>query len=261
MATRLGEIVSGVYNLGSIHKNKEGICVLHIDKKNVHKVKPEHLFPCYLKDFNTKRKDGSRRITLGFEMGDGASRVVYQHPTNRGLVIKVDKYSYHDKKCPTSTIHNQNQQEFESYQEFVKSGNKGLLSLLAPVQKATANYFMITQKRINGVQACDYYHGSRDPASFARDKFATESRKEYGHRFGINGLDFHDANIMVNRKGQPKIVDLGFIQKVPPRVIEQEVDPLREALKAAIEARKKNPVQYGLRIQGAKVVFGNGIVV
>lgn len=223
MATRLGELVSGVYNLGSIHKNKEGICVLHINKQNVHKVKPEHLFPCYLKDFNTKRKDGSRRITLGFEMGDGASRVVYQHPTNRGLVIKVDKYTYHSKKNKSSNIHNQNQQEFESYQAFSKTGNKGLLSLLAPVTKATSNYFMITQKKINGVQACEYYHSrSVDVGAEARDKFRSESRKEFGVHFGSRGFDFHDANIVVNKRGQGKIVDLGFIDKVPERVVSVE---------------------------------------
>lgn len=217
-AKQIGYELGCVYNLGTFHCAKDNTLTLVVDKENVKKVEASHLLPCYRKQFNELRRDGKRHITLGKLMGSGASRYVVQHPTNKTLVVKIDFHTYSASRRADSNLQNQNSQEFEAYKKLVVTGNKGLIGLLMPMPMATSNAFMVTQKRVNGTTANNYYHRSREIGSEARDRFQKETRKEFGMRFSGCGYDFHDENIMVNKKGQPKIVDLGFVTKIPDPV-------------------------------------------
>lgn len=216
-----GYISSRVHGLGVVLKDKDGVCVLVIHKSNVNKIKKEHLLSCFQKDLQREYWDGTRRILLGQEIGEGASRTVYQHPTNRGLVVKLDRYTYKPDKDLKDRLENQNEQEFKMFQCLKDTGNKTMLNLVAPIEKATSNYFMLTQKKICGVYA-HKYEGNSDVGQTTRDTITNELRKEFGEKFACRGHDFHDANIIVTKRGIAKIVDLGYIDKVPQRVVNQQ---------------------------------------
>lgn len=201
---------------------KGEIYYLRLHKKSL--IKREHLLPCYHKDFDVIQPNGTRLIKLGRKLGDGASRYVFEHPKNKKLIVKLDIFTYSNRKATRfDEIRNlQNFNEVKSI-ELIKSLNvKELSDMFALTRKASSNFFMIEQERVRGqtlyvANNRNYGRTSMDCCEIVNKFFMTV--KPHLTREGYLTItrmaaDLHGNNIMVTKKGKSKFVDCGFIENM-----------------------------------------------
>lgn len=199
--------------------NKEYFLILYKDTL----VTKDMLFPCYHKAYNrVDYRKGTRCIRLGTALGEGSSRIVFKHPTDKTSVIKLDLFALHDKHVNLfskhidcrSKYHNQNLIEEGAFNYFKQRdvGNE-VLPNIASVKGHTNKYFMLEQEYIEGFLAYDSLRmDTSDRIEELREKMF--EIVEPGLVFkDSSGLDIHHANVLVqNYSSQLKVVDLGFIK-------------------------------------------------
>ncbi len=143
--------------------------------------------PFLLSVYNTR----THSIKLGKFLGSGMDRVVYRHPLNKNLVVKVARWS----SCGRGR-YNGNRKEFTNYKDLISYKGESIRRYLVPIRYISDDDAFLIQ----------HYIGNERPSHFQCCK--TSDNLEANYR--VHVYDTHTGNFILDKKtNKARIVDLG----------------------------------------------------